>query len=198
MEWISSKLVYFILKNKTIKDDPDHIAFYKYGIEITISSILSCFFVIIIGIITGYFVDSVVFLITLLFVRSYTGGYHASTYARCNISMCLSFISIIFLKTHIANAFSIIGYALLIPLIVLIVSFFCPVENRFKPISKEKRPKLRIASIVVSSLMCTLSMCLIVFSIKLGETIMFTMVIVSLLVIVGFIKERRNENECNS
>jgi hypothetical protein len=41
-------------------------------------------------------------------------------------------------------------------------------------------------------------MCLIALSIKLGETIMFTMVIVSLLVIVGFIKERRIENECNS
>ena len=198
MEWISGKLIHFILKNKVIKDDPDHIAFYKYGIEITISSFNSLFLVMALGIITSCFIDSIVFLITMLFVRSFTGGYHASTYARCNISMCLSFISIIILKTYIANSISAIVYVILIPFIVLIVSFFCPVENRFKPISQEKRPKLKIASILVSSLMCALSMCLIALSIKLGETIMFTMVIVSLLVIVGFIKERRIENECNS
>ena len=47
MEWISGKLIHFILKNKVIKDDPDHIAFYKYGIEITISSLISFFFVIV-------------------------------------------------------------------------------------------------------------------------------------------------------
>lgn len=196
MEWISDKLVHFILKNKIISDDADHIAFYKYGIEITISSLISFFFVMALGIITNHFFDSVVFLIVLLFVRSFTGGYHASTYARCNISMCISFISLIVFKVYVANSISIISYALIIFIIVLIISIFCPIENKFKPISQEKRPRLRIASIVISFIMCAVSMCLIVLQIKLGETIMFTMVIVSLLVIIGFFKERRTENGC--
>lgn len=46
MEWISNKLLRFILKKEVIKNDPDYIAFYKYGIEITVSSVISFLLVI--------------------------------------------------------------------------------------------------------------------------------------------------------
>lgn len=193
MEWISNKLLRFILKKEVIKNDPDYIAFYKYGIEITVSSVISFLLVILLGIFTNSFVDAIVFLITLLIVRSFTGGYHASTYYKCNICMCISYINILLLKKYIATILSVVDYIIISIVIVFVILLFCPVENEYKPISVEKRKSLKMLSITISIVICAISFLMKSIGLKLGETLLFTMVIVSLLVLVAKFNEGRSK-----
>ena len=76
---ITDKLV---LK-KIVSDDMADI--YIYGFELLISFFFSTIGVLIIGIILGRFLQTLMFLATFILLRSFTGGYHANTYAVCSL-----------------------------------------------------------------------------------------------------------------
>lgn len=52
---------------------------YVYGIELLISSFISTTVILLIGISTNTFFESVIFLISFSVIRVYTGGYHSMT-----------------------------------------------------------------------------------------------------------------------
>ncbi len=63
---------------------------YVYGWEVIILIILEVANILIIGICSDTLGSAVIFLVTFVSVRRYTGGYHAKTCLRCNI--CLSML----------------------------------------------------------------------------------------------------------
>ena len=70
---ISSKFV----QHKIISEDIADI--YKYGVEITISSIIGFVLTLIIGFIFKSVMQTMIFYIVFVILRSLTGGYHASS-----------------------------------------------------------------------------------------------------------------------
>ena len=76
---ITDKLV----MKKIVSDDMADI--YIYGFELLISFFFSTIGVLIIGIILGRFLQTLMFLATFILLRSFTGGYHANTYAVCSL-----------------------------------------------------------------------------------------------------------------
>ena len=143
MNNLVSRILSFLTKQKVINQDEDTQAFYRYGIELCISSILNILLVLIIGVILNCILESIVFLVIFIFLRSFMGGYHASTYFRCNLLMCTSFtlLFLIYDKITLTNTFFFI-----ISIIYIFVStlIFCPVENPNKPIPPKKQGKLKI------------------------------------------------------
>lgn len=117
MDLVVSGILNFLTEQEAIGKADEVQDFYRYGIEITISSMLNIVLVLLMGALTGHLLESVIYLAVFIAVRVITGGYHADTYFRCNLLMC---------STFIATAF-----------------VFCPVENKNKPIEKDKKPKFR-------------------------------------------------------
>ena len=100
MNYLVSKILKFITEQNVISDEKDEQEFYKYGIEISISSFLNIFLVVILGFLIHHVLESVVFLTLFILIRSFTGGYHADTYFRCNLLMCVTFIITVFVKRY--------------------------------------------------------------------------------------------------
>ncbi len=75
---------------------PDIKDIYQYGIEITLSSVMNIVLVIGFSLILGDITAGILFLLIFIFVRSFTGGYHAPTYFRCNALMLLTFLTTFF------------------------------------------------------------------------------------------------------
>ena len=97
MEKISQIIVCFISRNMTI-DDEEMLDVYKYGIEITLSSVLNFVLIIISSLILRDLSAGLIFMALFIFLRSYTGGYHAETYLRCNIAfVCTFFLTFVFI-----------------------------------------------------------------------------------------------------
>ena len=92
MNYLVSQIVNFITEQDVISDESDVQDFYRYGIEISISSLLNIVLVVIAGILIHHIIESIVFLTLFILIRSFTGGYHADTYFRCNLLMCTTFI----------------------------------------------------------------------------------------------------------
>lgn len=186
-----SLILHFLNNQKVINHDEDTQAFYRYGIELCISSILNIVLVFLIGVILDYKLESLVFLVVFIFLRSFMGGYHASTYFRCNLLMCTSFIAMIIIYESKFLINNIYFYAFSITYIIVTTILFCPVENPNKPIPEAKQSKLKLLGIIANSIFFVIGLLLINNHIKIGIMIVITEVLISTLVIIAKIKERR-------
>lgn len=191
MRKIAEIIVSFMLKNKVISLEQDVIEFYTYGTEITVSSILNVVLVMAIGLIINKPMEALLFLCVFIFVRSFTGGFHADTYFRCNLLMCTSFSALACINHLISEliGFMLIGSILIFS--IVIISVFCPIENVNKPIPIEKRSGLKLKGIIVCILLSIISALLSADYKKYSGIIMLTILWIAILVIAGKIKGRR-------
>lgn len=59
---------------------------YQYGFEILISTTLGLLITMAIGIVLNMFFVSILYYVIFVMVRQWTGGYHADSYLKCNIT----------------------------------------------------------------------------------------------------------------
>lgn len=191
MNYLVSKIVTFLTEQEVISSESDVQDFYRYGIEISISSLLNIVLVVIAGILIHHIIESIVFLSLFILIRSFTGGYHADTYFRCNLLMCITFILTALANSIFSNKFSLLIIIVLICVTELIVSILGPIENKNKPIDDSKRIKLKIIGIVITLIInCT---GLFLSRSYLGTMIILTTFLIALLMIAAKIKERGSD-----
>ena len=138
IKYISQKIVKKLSKDKII--DYKLRSVYIYGFEILISNILGFSTVITLGMIFDKTLNSVYFLIILLSLRIYTGGYHAKNYFSCNLILNLSFLICLFVSKNCLINLNLL-YILELPVLILatiIIFIFIPLENKNKPIRNKK------------------------------------------------------------
>ena len=195
IDYISNKMLSYLLKNDAISDDEDDRAHYKYGIEITISSLLNIILVVILGIVFSEIELSAIFLLLFISIRQLTGGYHAKSYFRCNLTMCVSFCCCVFATTILKNYFNMIFLIIHIILSSIIILAFCPVSNENKPIKPEARNIYRITSFILSNFFSVLGYFIYHKNNEIGLFVIMTIIIINVLVIIPKLTERRKSNE---
>ena len=184
MEKISQTIVNFISQNIAVEDG-EMLDVYKYGIEITLSSLLNLAMIIVCSLLLSDFAAGLIFMICFVLLRSYTGGYHAETYWRCNVVFVCTFILTYFagrLFNYInPNVYTALGIMLIgiFPIIK-----FAPVRNRHKILSESKRKKSKVVSLILFVLFLILSLLMIVFDIWYGYLISATTLTVSVMIII--------------
>lgn len=189
MNYLVSQIVNFITEQDVISDESDVQDFYRYGIEISISSFLNIFLVLLLGIIINHIAESIIFLLLFILIRSFTGGYHADTYFRCNLLMCTTFILTALANSIFSNKFSLLIIIVLICVTELIVSILGPIENKNKPIDDSKKIKLKITGTAMTSIINCAG--LILRESYLGTMIIFTTFLIVLLMIAAKVKEAK-------
>ena len=109
-----------------------------YGIEITLSTIVNYVLLFAIGLVFKSIISSVIFGIVFTTIRHYIGGYHCTTYLRCNLTFCGIFISVLLLGRILLNWVNISMLILILLLIGLGVWCLGPVENKYKPVTDDQ------------------------------------------------------------
>ena len=177
---LADKLTTFICSH--IDMPPEMADVYRYGFEITISSILNIILVLCCGLIVGDILASVVYLFVFIFLRLFTGGYHATNYLRCNRVL-------IDLNADIRILEAIL-LASILPIII-----FAPVKNPHKELTPKKVRKHRVISIVVYIFLSALALTAILFEIQYGTLIVVTLTAVSVMILVEIFMQRRGYHE---
>lgn len=182
---LSNKIIEYLIAHNTIQNTNEDIEHYKYGIEITISSLLNIILVLILGILLRVFLYSIIFLIVFISLRHLTGGYHANTYFKCNLSLCIVFCLVVIsskiLKNYI-DAHVIIFYLIFSS---LIITAFCPVSNKNKPISPDSIQKYKFASLLLSYIYSIIGFYIANYSLIIESYIITTIIYINILVIVS-------------
>lgn len=184
----------FIEKGYVIKKEKK---IYQYGFEIIMSSCIGIFAVLFLGLLFSTILESLVFLFCLISLRQYTGGYHAKSYLKCNLTLISSYIICIVLYGVLkvnTNFFPIFILILFLPFLFVIVRY-APIENSNKYISDERKVLYKVRSLVIFLIYYIFLIFLTAFSISLG---MFVFIIISLVIvtmIIEIIKQRLENYE---
>ena len=185
---ISSKFV----QHKIISEDIADI--YKYGVEITISSIIGFVLTLIIGFIFKSVMQTMIFYIVFVILRSLTGGYHASSYWKCNLLFSMITVCVIFFSKAATEVQSSVGIISILFLpAVSVFLWLAPIENHNKPIEKKRRIYFKTGSVLAAVILYILSLILYINNHTFeSAVIVTTMFITSVLCMIT--KFQKGEN----
>lgn len=144
--FISSIATYYAENNLI---EPNQIDVFKYGSSLTFASIISFAIAFAWGAVFHCFPEVSVFLLLFIPLRIFSGGYHASTFLRCAVSLvvilALITLSIKFLPYVIVRPLLVVGS------ISLLYSVFrySPVQHPNAPIRKKDIPRFRKISLII-------------------------------------------------
>ena len=152
---ISSQLV----KHKIISEELEEI--YIYGVEITISSIIGFIISAVIGLLFNAFIQTMIYYAVFVILRSMTGGYHASSYFKCNFIFSLITIFVIVFSKAASEVHTTVGTLTMLFLsAAAIFIWLAPIENPNKPIEKKKKTYLKMAAVITSVFLYVMSILL--------------------------------------
>lgn len=123
---------------------------YKYGFELIISTLVNLFWILVIGVIYNEVLMVLISFFIFASVRTQCGGYHASTYFKCNVYLIIVF-NLILLSTHYFEAFYMSRpFCVLMYIYVPVFLWvFSPVESLQNPIdSEEHRNKIKVKVLI--------------------------------------------------
>lgn len=187
---IASNITDFIISILDIDDGTRDI--YQYGIELMVSSFFNILFVMLCALLFKDRGAGLIYLSVFIFLRLFCGGYHSSTYFRCNVTMIVAFTltySIYWalcywdISLYLFESLSLVNF---IPIIL-----YAPVSNEHKPLTENKRKKCRLISIILIFLFTLCAFILFSFKVKYGLLIVVTLSAVSVMIIIEIFLQRR-------
>lgn len=193
MNLISEKILQYLVRCDVIDKSEEALEYYKYGIEITLSSALNIILIILIGLISKCFKESLVFLICFVPLRQFTGGYHADSYFKCNTMFSALFILLLIVYKYTFFRIKLYGCILLFVFSMSVIISECPAENSNKPLTPVQRRINKIMPVILGLLYGITGVILKVLSYDIGAILLYTLILISLLVIAAALKRERGE-----
>ena len=182
--------------SESIHIDPEFYDYYKYGIEITISSIINISLILLFGLIIGSLLSAVCFLLCVIPLRQFCGGYHASTYFRCNSTFLLAFLIDFWIARMLALANIPLNILEAISLISIIpIILYAPVSNSHKSKNQARDKKCHIVSVAISMVISVFSILFSEANLFFSSLIIMSQATVSILIVLEIILQRRGIHE---
>lgn len=191
---ISCRLTDLLMKNTENTEALQYREVYQYVLFLILNYLIFFGYSFIIGALLGVPFQSIVFFISIAFLRRYAGGYHANTENRCLIISSVYFltgITLIKIMNLYANRINfniILSISFICSLIIL---FLCPCDSPSKPVSKESVKSIRTKCIALILMMLSTMLFLLRLNKPQFISLFFSaFVIETVLIIAGKIKTK--------
>lgn len=172
---MNSLLDYFMDKSKQDFD----IDIVKYGCKLLMSSVVGTLIVLFFALIICKIEDAIIFLITFAFLRKYSGGYHCSTYVRCNFLLLITYFgSVLWMMVEM----EIFEYILVLISLAYIV-LKAPIKNKNKILNYKQLMKIRKNIKIITLIYFSIMILCWLLSIK--SVLGYSIVLTALLMIGG-------------
>lgn len=189
---LAQSIAEFLVDNEVI--DRTKLDIYVYGYEVLLSGILGFIIALILGLIFSQLFEAILFLAVFILLRSFTGGYHAATYLKCNIVFAINLAFVMLLSKHITVY--LLPYHIIIGIVsFVIIAAFSPIESKFKPIAKQRKKKHRFLSLLILISLITISSLLYINFPVISLVIDLTALSVVLSMIIEITKKGLSNNE---
>lgn len=177
---ISNQLVDYLEKNNVLTEQKE---IYVFGARLVISNIIGTIILLLTGLITGYFMEAIMYEVIMSSSRNILGGYHCHTYFKC-IAVYISLYILVLIGINVYR-FNLIGIIILSILFLIIVLICCPVENKKKQISQLKRERFKKYSCIYVVTYISIMFCLYILNSKYIQIMIYILIIINLLIIGG-------------
>jgi len=185
---ISKKMVDRLLRKEMIMQEDYEI--YLFGLSQLLVTLLDVVTCIVIGIVFGSLLQTLLFLTAFMGIRSYAGGYHASTPLRCYVlTIFMITVSVVALKYIEWNVWVLLGALVVASIIILLLA---PVDTENKPIDDVEYVYFRKMTIRVLSIEVLLASMCIMFHFQVGaESIVGALVVLTVALLCEISKKER-------
>lgn len=186
IEAISNRIANFLKVRNIIQSDA--LPMYRYGIELSLSTILGIVLVVICGISFHMFWYTVLYYVTFCIIRQFAGGYHADTYIKCKVILVLATIMILGITKFLAflNSYALIIHVLLLIFSLSTITWLSPLNNENKPLDVEQTKRCKYLSIVLSFGCALVSLPIYYWRVDCACIIALTLFLISFMQIVEF------------
>lgn len=154
------KLAEKISYNMVPEADEEDREVYAYGVWILLTTACNVLEILLLGLVFGCLTESVIYLLVLMVLRSYTGGYHASTSGKCNLMVIGFYLINIVLGKCLAKADSLLLVGVILLAVEVLIWKKAPVEHENKPLTDTEKVRYRRYSILLSAGVCVAVLCL--------------------------------------
>ena len=146
IEKLGIRIVNFFIEEGILRENERNI--YNYCFSCIIEIFINLMSVLFISILLQKVIESLIFMLIFIPLRSTAGGFHCSTSTRCYVLSISIYISVILLYPYITfvSIYAIVGICAINLLIVMLLS---PVESSNKPLTNKSRIVNRILSIII-------------------------------------------------
>lgn len=184
---VSNKVTNYLICKNVIKEENREI--YQYGFEQVFTTLLNAASMLLLGIVFGEIYQCIVLTVSFMALRSYSGGYHASTSLRCYILTVASISAALSIMKFIAvNRFICLGLLVLSSVIILLLS---PIGTKNKPLDEIEKIIYRKKTIIVGSVeTCAALIFIVLNNTEIHIAITLAQVIISVALVFGNIKCR--------
>ena len=192
IEKISNYVTDTLIQGDIIKEEERNL--YLYCVEGLVETVGNLFFTVLLGILFGKLIDTIIFLLIFVPVRSLAGGYHAKNGSVCFGVSILLFLSVILMAGYFQNFFEIIWSVKQYILSCLCILFFAPVDCINKRLNSEKKKQLRIWILGLLIVISMLYLCMFLYyKWEYCFVISNCMVLIATLLAIGYLENMREE-----
>lgn len=128
------------------------IEIYKYGFELLLSTILNIAGLFVISFFMGSILDAILFLAAFIPLRVTAGGYHANHHRSCFLTVNITFFFFAVLLKYMSIGFGLRYTIFAVITASIIIWLLSPVEAINKPLSEQKKRKVRTLSLIIASI----------------------------------------------
>ena len=193
LEKASKSITNSLRKKGIVRDEFADV--YQYGFELLLSFLVSTGLIIIAGIILNRFIETLVFLLVFISLRSFTGGFHAMKYWICTVSTFGVYSLVMIVSSCVSVNFHVFYILFLFGSIILYIK--APVENPNKELTKKQKSRYKWISLVLFFGLSLIGYVFLKSDSAVSSTICFTLIIDLTLMFVRTPKKKdfRNESE---
>lgn len=179
---VFEKLTNYCIEEEIIQNDDEEIV--VYGLKSALFMLLNFITTLLIGIIFNMVVFSLIFVSTFILTRTFSGGYHASSPAKCFIYSVILQVIMFFLLVRIN-----IGDNFLFMMTFfsgIIIFSFSPVESQNKKLTiiEKKRLKKKSRKVLFIFLFVVI-LCFAIGNLLFVKAIAMSLLMSSILILVG-------------
>ncbi|MGN0614330.1 MAG: accessory gene regulator ArgB-like protein [Porcipelethomonas sp.] len=190
---IANKITCSLNRNNIISAEDRDI--YVYGLEIFFSTLITIAIVISFGIIMNCLPASLIYFAVFAVSRQICGGYHADTYFKCNTIFAITtFLALSAYKYAPVEIEGSLHY-MIMTFWIMSVFNFAPVENESKPISSDRRKKLRVISRGMCILMALVSCMIYIFRLQYTVLLDATIFFVAFAIVISGLQQKDSEKK---
>lgn len=166
----------------------EHEAVYIYGFELICSFLFSVTLILILGAMIRKIIETVVFLILFILIRQFTGGFHATTYLKCQVCTICFYFFAIGLTLNIRPSIGVV--ALLMIFGTLVILIIGPIESPNKPLSNHQRKKNKRRGVVLFECACMLGFFFYRAKPFISGMIFYSLLLIIILMIIPYLERR--------
>ncbi|WP_326910859.1 accessory gene regulator ArgB-like protein [Sedimentibacter sp. MB31-C6] len=193
INYLTNNITEYFCSNNIITDDEKDI--YIYGLQLIISSVVGIILIISLGFILNNIINSILFLITFISIRMYSGGYHANSYIKCNVSLVIIYLLSIVVISIIPYNYISIMYISMIILTIYIIIKYSPVDNKNKKLTNNQKKRNKKVTLILLFTFYLIGIATYKINSQIFYTIIVTMFFVAALIIKKIIEEGGVTNE---